>query len=239
MVSTRKDIIKFFPSYVGSKAYWIPQLQEFKGRHFIEPFAGSAVISANLASSAVLNDLDPMVSMILTRFDEQIVPESFGREDYFSVRKRSDWWRYTFCLQKLSYSGVFRYSKNGFNVPIKADGPVHLQEHYAHALARWKELSPTVLNGQYYDVEPYIREDSVIIMDPPYQTAKASYNTTFDYDQYWKYVEKWSSMCDTMIIFDFVDNLPSAPVATRKTRVNGARNGNIEGMIIQKREKGS
>jgi hypothetical protein len=95
------------------------------------------------------------------------------------------------------------------------------------------------LNGQYYDVEPYIREDFVIIMDPPYQTAKASYNTTFDYDQYWKYVEKWSSMCDTMIIFDFVDNLPSAPVATRKTRVNGARNGNIEGMIIQKREKGS
>lgn len=228
----RKDVIKFFPSYVGSKAYWLPQLQQFRGRPFIEPFAGSAVLSANLASTAVLNDLDPMVSKILSSFDQQIVPDEFTKEDYFRVRGQEDWWKYSFCLQKMSYSGVFRYSKNGFNVPIKTDKPIHQKHDYERALARWNALSPVVLNDQYWSVEEYITQESVVILDPPYQTGQASYNNTFDYSHYWSLVERWRTLCHTLIIFDFIGNLAYTPDATRKTRVNGARAGNIEGMVI-------
>lgn len=65
-------MVKFLPSYVGSKRHWVSRLAQFKGMDFVELFAGSAILSANLAKTALLNDRDPVVSTILSRFDELI-----------------------------------------------------------------------------------------------------------------------------------------------------------------------
>ena len=73
-MSSSPSPIRFLPSYVGSKRHWLPALDQFRGRPFVELFAGSAVLSANLASRALLVDSAPVVARILSRFPEQIVP---------------------------------------------------------------------------------------------------------------------------------------------------------------------
>ena len=52
-------MIKFLPSYVGSKSRWISELEEFRGKDFVEIFCGSSVISSNLARTSILNDFGP------------------------------------------------------------------------------------------------------------------------------------------------------------------------------------
>lgn len=229
----KKDkLYKILPSYVGSKSFWVKELLEFKNCHFVELFCGSAVLSLNLASECVLNDIDPYVYKIISQFNEQIVPEVFTSEQYFNVRGLEDWWRYSFCLTKMSFSGVFRYSKNGFNVPIKPISEIYPRNDYLKSLERYNDLSPIVLNNQYFDCQEYIREDSILIIDPPYEHAQASYNSTFDYHYFWEYVRLNENICKTIILFEHVENMPLEPSKTRKTRVNGARAGNNEGMFI-------
>lgn len=228
-----EKLIKFLPSYVGSKAYWVKHLQRFSGRPFVEFFAGSAVLSANLASQATLIDIDPYVTKILADFDHLIVPETFTPEDYFRCRALPDWWKYAYCLQRMSFSGVFRYSKNGFNVPIKTKTPIHVREEYERSLQRWVELNPVVIHGSYIKASPTLLPNSVLVFDPPYQTSQASYNDKgFNYKEYWEFVHRHIDEGYTTVIFDLVENLPKAPVMTRKMRVNGARQGNVEGMCI-------
>ncbi len=229
------DLIKFFPSYVGSKAHWVDKLNFYQGRRFVELFCGSSVLSANLAGSCILNDLDFFVAKILNEFDKQIVPASFTQDDYFRVRKQPDWWKYTFCLQKMSFSGVFRYSKNGYNVPIKKDIlEVNLEDLYKKALSRWMTLKPKVFNQQYFSLNNLIEKSDVLVLDPPYENALASYNTTFDYQKYWEFVRLNENICRDILLFDFVENLPFPPFMSRKTRVNGARSGNFEGVFCFK-----
>lgn len=231
---TRKDIIKFFPSYVGSKARWLKHLTKYKDRNFVEIFCGSGVLSANLAKTAILNDLDPYVTKILQEFDKQIIIEPFGEKEYFEARVRPDWYLSSYCLGKLAFSGVFRYSKNGFNVPIKSKKPVYLQEEYERALQRWQELAPKIYNKNYYEINHEITVDSVLVIDPPYQNTQASYNKeAFDYEYYWQYVLLNENICKTVIIFDFLDNmLSNNNVTTQKSRVNGKHEGNIEACFI-------
>lgn len=225
-------MIKFLPSYVGSKAWWVSRLPELSGRHFVEAFCGSSVLSANLASSAVLIDNDPYIYKILANYDEQIVPAAFGPEEYFAVRSQPDWWRYAYCLQKCSFSGVFRYSKNGYNVPIKHRNVVDLRAEYAASRTRWEDLKPTVVSGSYEESINYLQRESVLVLDPPYEKAQASYNGTFDYERYWQFIYYNENACDTIIVFDSTKNLPFAPTMTRKMRVNGKHEGSVEGMFI-------
>lgn len=226
-------MIKFIISYVGSKAYWVKFLKEkYMDSNIVEPFCGSAVLSANLAKHCVLNDADPYIYKILSEFDTLIVPEEFTKEDYFKVRKQTDWYKYIYCLQKLSFSGVFRYSKNGYNVPIKSDEPIHVRENYLEAKKRWQDLSPVVLNKQYYELNEYIKKDTVLILDPPYENGKASYNQAFDFHFYWEYVRLNENICKTIILFDYACNLPFESRHTKKIRVNGSKPGNIEAMHI-------
>ena len=230
-------MIKFLPSFVGSKQYWVSRLQPcLNNIPMVELFCGSSVLSANLASTAVLNDLDPMVSKILSRFDEQIVPEIFTQEDYFRVRKQEDWWRYAFCLQKMSFSGVFRYSKNGYNVPVKKQiESVELQEDYEKALCRWRDLSPTVLNVSYTDVPMSLCSGRTVILDPPYSGSKASYNTGMNYEDYWSTVGFLKKCARSVLLFDRVHNFQSQDipiVATRKMRVAGHYDGDVEAIAV-------
>lgn len=242
------DHIRFLPSYVGSKRAWVDRLAaDLQGRPMAELFCGSATLSANLASRALLVDLDPMVYRILSRFDEQIVPDVFTRTDYYRVRGDKDWWRYAFCLTSISFSGVFRYSDSGFNVPAKggADEEANrvnqwsLRPAYESALARWHDLAPTVLNESYLDVtadriESVLGSDAVVVLDPPYEGSKAAYNTTFDYDTYWARAAELSQRFTT-VLFDRATNLTAQgyPLSgTRTMRVNGARAADQEGASL-------
>jgi site-specific DNA-adenine methylase len=229
---------KFIPSYVGSKKYWISYLEKYKGENFVELFAGSAILSANLAKSSILFDIDPKVCQILFEFDKQIVPEIFTQEDYFLNRPKEDWWRYAYCFQKMSFSGVFRYSKNGYNVPIKKNiKEIRVKNEYLVDLNRWKELKPEVVNANYFEIDPLKLENKILVLDPPYQGSQASYNSgnNFDYDKYWDFVFKTKDIVKTLIIFDRKSNLESKAIpvlALRKMRVNGARDGDLEGIGI-------
>jgi len=252
------ELIRFLPSYVGSKRAWVPYLQEFAGRPFVEMFAGSAVLSANLATKALLVDLDPIVATILSRFDEQIVPESFTREDYYRVRFEPDWWQHAYCLQSMSFSGVFRYSKRGYNVPAKGGADpeknkvnvFHNQPSYERALLRWNELQPDVRQSSYLDITDdeiaALGDDVIIVLDPPYEGSQAAYNAVvgtgeasvnnneFDFNAYWERVEQLRQKFD-IILFDRKDNIERHGYhvdAVRKMRVNGARPGDVEAMSV-------
>jgi 16S rRNA G966 N2-methylase RsmD len=233
-----KEEYKFLPSYVGSKAYWLKELECFRGENFVELFCGSSVISANLAKTAILNDLDPMIYKILTNFDQLIVPDVFTKDDYLKFRKYENWWKYVYCLQKMSFSGVFRYSKNGFNVPIKKvfdSKNIHVKNEYDNALTRWKELSPLIFNLSYTNVPKEYLIDKVVVFDPPYENSQASYNIKFNYDEYWNFLEDTKKIAKSIIIFDTKDNLEKHDIniiSSRKMRVNGAKQGNVEAMGV-------
>jgi site-specific DNA-adenine methylase len=241
------DDVRFLPSYVGSKRHWLPTLQPLAGRPFVELFAGSAILSANLASKALLVDLDPMVATILSRFDEQEVPETFTRDDYYRLRSAPDWWRHAYALQSLSYSGVFRYSKNGYNVPAKG-GPdpaknkkneFHVRPAYDVALGRWRELAPDVRNVSYLDIPDAdiaaLGDNVIVVLDPPYEGSQAAYNGNgFDYAAYWARVNELTAQFD-VLLFDRQANIEGHGFevhATRKMRVNGARPGDSEALTV-------
>jgi site-specific DNA-adenine methylase len=244
------SIIRFMPSYVGSKRLWVERLRgDLQGRPIAELFCGSGVLSANLASSALLVDMDPMVHKILARFDEQVVPDVFTRDDYYRLRGADDWWRHAYCLQSISFSGVFRYSdKSGYNVPAKG-GPDpsknkvnewSIRPSYEEALERWSALKPVVELGSYIDfdadrIESILGPDAVVVLDPPYEGSRASYNGNgFDYDAYWERVWELSDRFTT-VVFDRASNLLNNGFEvhdTRKMRVNGARPGDEEGVAI-------
>lgn len=227
-----EQLIKFLPSYVGSKAYWVKHLQHLRGLPFVELFCGSAVLSANLASKAYLNDIDPFIYKILSEYQEQIVPLHFTQEDYFRVRSQPDWYKYAFCLQKMSFSGVFRYGKNGYNVPVKKNIPyINVMIDYAISWQRYLELSPVVSCKDYKDVVIRHPEECVLILDPPYQGAQASYNKKFDYEAYWKFVEESKKKYKHIVLFDSECNMPYKGYVTRKSRVNGKHKGGVEAML--------
>jgi site-specific DNA-adenine methylase len=235
-------LIKFLPSYVGSKSYWVDFLLPYKNEDFVELFSGSAVLSANLAKTAILNDLDPFVYKIFSNYNNLIVPEIFTKEDYFSVRVKEDWWKYIYCLQKMSFSGVFRYSKNGYNVPIKKNHlEISIRKDFEESLKRFNELNPKIYNKSYDEISDKDIKDKVLVLDPPYEKKQASYNTTkqgsgFDYKKYWNYVNRISKVSKTTIIFDTKNNIEknlNVKISyTRKMRVNGKHEGDLEAMYI-------
>ena len=229
----------FLSSYVGSKRAWIDRLyNRYSNRDIVELFAGSAVISANLAKTAVLNDTDKYVYNILKYFDQLIVPDEFTQDDYFECRKKDDWWKYAFCLSKMSFSGVFRHSKNGFNVPVKENiKAIRVRREYEESLKRWHEIKPHVLNLCYYDVDIELIKNKLLICDPPYQKSQASYNTNaiFDYNKYWEYVRNSVSVADTVILFDRKENLLAQgfPVLGERVMcVNGKHKSDVESVSI-------
>lgn len=210
----------FLPSFVGSKAYWVPDVRFLtrKSGDFIEPFGGSAVLSANCASKALINDSDPYLCRILAEFDQQIVPEEFTKEMYYEVRGRSDWWRYAFCLSRMAFSGIFRHTANGFNVPIKTGKnyeKVMVREQYLIAFSRWKKLKPIITNGSYLDIDPGLYNGKTAIFDPPYAGSLAWDNwcqnlgshTEFNYAEYWDYVQEVRKTAALVILFDKRENL--------------------------------
>lgn len=224
-------MIKFFRSYVGSKAKWLERLRHYEGSKIVEPFCGSAIISANLASEAILNDLDPIVARIISRFDEQIVPDCFSQDDYFAARHKPDWWRSAYCLSAMAFSGVFRHSKNGFNVPVKKNmQSVSLRSEYLESLSRWMELSPRVTNTDYLEAGLHVDSETVLILDPPYEGCQAAYNKFMDYQIYWQFVRLHEGVCRSVVVFDNHQNFPW-PVDGLPHRVNGKRSGGVDAMF--------
>lgn len=211
-------------------------MQGYKGEDFVEVFAGSAVLSANLAKTAVINDLDPIIFKIFSNYQKLIVPKSFTQADYFKFRKVIDWWKYVYCFQKMSFSGVFRYSKNGYNVPVKKNIlEINVRPEYLKAKKRFKDMNPVVMNESFENLSLELFIGKVVIFDPPYEGSQASYNKEFNYDAYWKMVKNVSKVAKSVLIFDSKKNLEKQKltvVGTRKMRVNGKKAGDIEALAI-------
>lgn len=257
---TATKLTKFLPSYVGSKACWVEKLERYRGRDFVEFFAGSAVISANLADRAVLNDSDPFLHRYFLQYESQPIKETFTSRDYFAKRKQKSWYRWLYYLQKMSFSGVYRWSGNGYNVPIKADykpglktrgkfrgeprdegKPVRLKDEIERSIGRFRELSPTLHGLDYADVPMPERRD-VAVLDPPYESKQAAYNVPpFDYGQYWDFVRVCVDSFRVVIVFDWDRNirerLPGRRYETRKMRVNGKYEGATEAMCVIDNDK--
>ena len=231
------NLYTMFSSFVGSKKMWIKELEQYRGQSFIEPFCGSAVLSLNLASECFLNDIDPLIVRIIERFNEQIVPECFTRDMYFEARGKEDWWKYVFCFQHMSFSGVFRYSKNGYNVPLKSDkDEIKVRDKYLLNLKKWQSLNLSITNECYYNLNLDYFKNKVVILDPPYQGSQACYNdSVFDYNIYWKWVDLIKEVGKTIIIFDRKSNLEKNNIPiykVRSMRVNGKHDGDVEAMGI-------
>lgn len=225
-------MVKFLPSYVGSKAFWVEELSRFSGRFFVELFAGSASLSAGLAGEAILNDSDEYVYKILSRYDELISPKIFTRDDYYKYRAAEDWWKYSYCLQKMSFSGVFRYSKNGYNVPCKKIEKIFIRDDYVESLNRWLDLNPMVTKYDFFNFPLSLLKNAIVVIDPPYEGSQASYNGKFDYHLYWQMVQKIEGICSKIILFDNSKNLPFENIKTRRMVANGKHKKNEEGMFI-------
>ena len=226
-------MIKFLSSYVGSKSCWVEKLREFENSDIVEMFAGSSVISANLAKTSILNDSDEFLYKILSKYDELIVPNTFTKEDYFKNRSNKDWWKYAFCFQKMSFSGVFRYSKNGYNVPCKKIEKISVKDEYIKSLNRWLDLKPFVTNFCFFDFPMKNLKNRIVVLDPPYENSNASYNKKFDYHLYWEMVRKIEGI-STIILFDDHKNIPFPKYKTREMVVNGKHKGSKEAMFIFK-----
>ncbi len=239
-------LIRFLPGFVRSKAFWVEDVQyilkniPMKERHIVELFSGSAVISGNCAGSATLIDTDEVLCEILSRYDDQRVPEEFTSEMYFKYREEKDWWRYAFCLQKMAFSSIFRYSKSGFNVPKRSNlESIHVLPEYKKALSRWKKLQPVVLNQSYLELAPESFQGKILVADPPYEGSQASYNKkSFDYDTYWNYVDSLRYYARLVILFDRRENIlkhfsiNDISFYKQKTiRVNGKYEGDSDCMI--------
>lgn len=232
-------MVKFLPSFVGGKGFWIQRLKDLglEGQQFVEFFAGSAVITANLSSNSILVDIDPMLCQILRRFDEQIVPHIFTDVDYFAKRSEVDWWKFAYCLQRMSFSGVFRYSGRGYNVPIKKGiKPIEVRSSYLEALDRWKEINPVVICDSYLNLPISVCRDRVAIFDPPYKGSKAHYNNGgMDYDDYWRRVEEATKVAAAVVVFDRAENLEARGyplMGVRSMKVTGHYAGDVEAMAL-------
>lgn len=245
---TSGEPVRLLPSYAGSKSHWIRRLEHLRGRNIVELFAGTASISANYASRALLVELDPQLARILARYDELIVPEVFTRDDYYSVRGLPNWWQYAYGLSAMAFSGLFRYSDKGFNATHKGGGagkpgtsPRHeamqLRPEFDRALTAWRRLSPTVLNASYASITDeqiaQVGERPLVILDPPYEGTRTPYNDKhggFDYSTYWERARELADRFD-LIIFDTAGNLSRAGYdvhGTRTMKMNGARAAEAE-----------
>ena len=245
------NLITFLPSFVGGKSYWVEDVRFLTKDypHFVEPFAGSAVLSANCAKTAHLNDIDIYLGLILSQFDQQIVPEEFTREMYYEVRGQEDWWRYAFCLSRMAFSGIFRHTKNGFNVQAKTGKnyeKVQVRDQYLSALARWKRLKPTITTYSYLDLDPSTFEGKTVILDPPYAGSVAWDNwcqnlrshTAFNYEKYWEYVRETRKHAAIVILFDKRENIVTRFTPhdilfykQKKIHVNGKYAQGIDAMV--------
>ena len=229
---------EMLPTYVGSKKSWVSKLEKFRGDDFVELFCGSGVLAFNLASKAAFNDADEFVHKIVSRFDELIVPDVFTEEQYFQVRSQTDWWRYAFCLQAMSFSGVFRHSKNGYNVPIKKNlKAVRMRERYETSLKRWRELKPETTNLPYHGIPLTKLAGKIAVFDPPYFGSQASYNNDRNWKSglYWNYLLAATQVAKAVILFDRADNLRLARIPaydSRTMRVNGKHAANEEQLAI-------
>lgn len=214
----------------------------------VELFAGSAVISANLASSALLVDLDLPLTRVLSNYDRLCVPETFTVEQYDKARHGTgDWWRSAFYLSAMARGGIWRHSaRSGFNVQARNGDSRSMRSQYLEALARWQELKPVVRHASYDDLTvddiAAFHENPLVVLDPPYEGTVAAYNKdTFDYDAYWRHVALLNQHFD-VLIFDLTENLERAgyeptgePVPLR--RQNGSQQ-RFEGMCFLPRGEG-
>lgn len=227
--------IRLLPSYVGSKLYWLDYLKNrpLDYTKVVELFSGSAVLSFNLSNDIVLNDVDKYLISFINNFNEARIKEPFTVDDYYKYRAAPDWHMWLFCLQKMSFSGVYRWSKNGYNVPPKKSlKSVSVIAEYLDAREAYNKKKIKTYCSSYLEVPATEYQNAGLILDPPYENSKAAYNRQFDYHQYWEFVRLTEGWASYIILFDANCNMPFPSNGVRTMTVNGKHSSSKEGVFI-------
>lgn len=98
---------------------------------------------------------------------------------------------YWFIMRELAYSGMFRFSANGFNVPYggasynnknlttKTEEMVKLNSQPFYKNTTFENMDFQELFSKYN----YFNDDDFIFLDPPYDSAFSQYNKEEDFTQ--------------------------------------------------------
>lgn len=108
------------------------------------------------------------------------------REDFDYDRYDQDWVSRSammIFLNKTCFNGLFRQNRRGgFNVPFgKYKNPVIFDEH--NILEVYRALKKTdIIQGDFFESERYVREGTVVYLDPPYRPL----NKTSSFTEYYR-----------------------------------------------------
>lgn len=169
---------------------------------FVEPFAGSGIVSLNMeCSNFLLNDINPHIiklykdiqsklidSQQLEKFlrDESIKLKIYGYDHYLRVRERFNIKpnSYDFIfLSRTGFNGLMRFNKKGmFNVPYgKNDNK--LSESYINDIvsnfdkvcSRIQQENWKFLNNEFDYILNNIESTDFVYLDPPYFDLNTTY----------------------------------------------------------------
>jgi DNA adenine methylase len=86
----------------------------------------------------------------------------------------------TIALNKTCFNGLFRKNSKGeFNVPMgRYTNPRILDEENLKTVSKVLKKNTTILCGDYYDIEKYLKPRSLIYFDPPYRPLSTTSHFT-------------------------------------------------------------
>lgn len=204
---------KSFLKWAGSKLQLVEPIKELVNNNglFIEPFAGSGVISLNVDNKCVLNDINTdlinlygVINNKCEKFIEDLLPLFKNGNDsdfFYDIRNKfnetEDAYKkslYFVYLNRHCFNGLCRYNKNkNFNVPFGKYKKVNIPEEQIRNFAKKRFI---LFNSNYMDIieKYYSDENNIIYCDPPYTPLSSSSNFTsywdnFNFDEQIKLVE--------------------------------------------------
>lgn len=209
--------------YMGSKSriakYIVPIIQSYitdETQSYIEPFVGGAnVIDKITANKKIGYDINKFLIALLIHVKENgNLPEAISFDEYKRVRESlktkqvdDDW--YVGCVGFLaSYNGRWfdgGYAKAGYE---KTKGGLRYRDYYQEAKANLLKQRDFLLDVEFLtiDYKSLKPTGSVIYCDPPYKgTKNYGINPSFDTDEFWETVRKWSEH-NTVIVSE--ENAP-------------------------------
>lgn len=223
--NTFNNIVANLPDYIVS---------------YIEPFVGSGAIFLNLNrkfDSYIINDKDyNIVSMFnavnFFSYEQYLksieyVKNKFGdikesKEAYYNFRNSwnksfynsKDTKRGLFLLQLASacINSMFRFGPNGMNQSYGNRSYIIPEESYN--IIKEKLNYTTITNLDYKNLGLDKLSNSLLFLDPPYETREMTYNKNFDLSEFLKYIELINHN-NNIIIYTDMENTKSDILLTK------------------------
>lgn len=186
--------------WVGGKRQLLPSLLEVMPKSFdfyAEPFLGGGALFFQVQpKNAVVCDInselinfynvvkdspEELIQKLLSYTDSEEFfytirnldrdPESFSKLSNVDKAAR------TYYLNRVCFNGLYRVTKKGFfNSPYgKSFHPYVVNSQRIMMVSKMlNDGNISILNGSFEVVEPYLKENSFIYLDPPYDPVSAS-----------------------------------------------------------------